>query len=288
LIFLLFQSILDALPTDEIYPVERNDELIYSEIPPEYRPAYEELYAGKVDELFYRMMQLGRGISKGDRVALNCASYRLLRNVTTDAYSILFIELPLGEKTKQAIILLNNVPLEFVDDSGVLGMLILGRYESTNNEIPIIIADYILYPKIIIAKSQQSIQTLPAESISKIEEVITFSLSSQNTNISPPLSYYDGVESFRGKTIDIPPATFLIEVSIGYTLNDARTLEALQANKPKIIELMLRYFSRKSASELGPAYYDLIQSDLRTLLNNSISSVSIKSVVFRQISVFKL
>ena len=42
------------------------------------------------------------------------------------------------------------------------------------------------------------------------------------------------------------------------------------------------------ADELGPAYYDMIQDDLRGRINGVMTSGKVKSVVFNQFSVMKL
>ena len=103
-----------------------------------------------------------------------------------------------------------------------------------------------------------------------------------------PLSYSDVVESIRGQTADEEPATFLVEISIGYAQDDKQVTAEIGQRARQIQDLCLKYLSRRTADELGPAYYDLIQDDLRSQINGVMTSGKVKSVVFRQISVMKL
>jgi flagellar FliL protein len=103
-----------------------------------------------------------------------------------------------------------------------------------------------------------------------------------------PLAYYDSIDSIRGQTVDEEPATFLVEISIGYTLNDKQVSAELGQRARQIQDLCLKYLSRRTADELGPAYYEMIQDDLRGQINGLMTSGKVKSVVFRQISVMKL
>jgi flagellar FliL protein len=103
-----------------------------------------------------------------------------------------------------------------------------------------------------------------------------------------PLTYSDVVESIRGQTADEEPATFLVEISIGYAQNDKQVSAEIGQRARQLQDLALKYLSRRTADELGPAYYDLIQDDLRSQINGVMTTGKVKSVVFRQISVMKL
>ena len=103
-----------------------------------------------------------------------------------------------------------------------------------------------------------------------------------------PLSYSDVIEDIRGQTADEEPATFLVEISIGYAQDEKQVSAEIGQRARQIQDLCLKYLSRRTAGELGPAYYDLIQDDLRGQINGVMTSGKVKSVVFRQISVMKL
>jgi flagellar FliL protein len=103
-----------------------------------------------------------------------------------------------------------------------------------------------------------------------------------------PLTYTDVVESIRGQTSDQEPATFLVEISIGYVETDKQVGTEVGQRHRQIQDLCLKYLSRRTADELGPTYYDLIQDDLQGQINGVMTSGKVKSVVFRQISVMKL
>jgi flagellar FliL protein len=103
-----------------------------------------------------------------------------------------------------------------------------------------------------------------------------------------PLVYSDVIDSIRGQTADQEPATFLVQISIGYAMNDKQVTSEISQRARQIQDLCLKYLSRRTADELGPAFYDLIQDDLRSQINGVMTTGKVKSVVFRQISVMKL
>ena len=103
-----------------------------------------------------------------------------------------------------------------------------------------------------------------------------------------PLAYTDVVQTMRGQTSDEEPATFLVEISIGYGMDDKQVAAEIGQRAPQLRDLGIKYLSRRTADELGPAYYDMIQDDLRSQINGVMTSGKVKSVVFRQISVMKL
>jgi flagellar FliL protein len=103
-----------------------------------------------------------------------------------------------------------------------------------------------------------------------------------------PLVYSDVIDDIRGQTADLEPATFLVEISIGYAENDKQVGTEIGQRARQIQDLALKYLSRRTAEELGSSYYDLLQDDLRTQINGVMTTGKVKSVVFRQISVMKL
>jgi flagellar FliL protein len=103
-----------------------------------------------------------------------------------------------------------------------------------------------------------------------------------------PLAYSDVIQDIRGQTADAEPATFLVTISIGYAMNDKQVSAEIGQRARQIQDLALKYFSSRTAAELGSSYYDLIEDDLRSRINGIMNSGHVKSVVFRQISVMKL
>jgi flagellar FliL protein len=103
-----------------------------------------------------------------------------------------------------------------------------------------------------------------------------------------PLAYSEAVGSIRGQTSDEEPATFLVEISIGYAQDDKQVLTEIGQRAPQILDLALKYLSQRKAEDLGPAFYEQIQDELRSRINGVMTTGKVKSVVFRQISVMKL
>jgi len=120
---------------------------------------------------------------------------------------------------------------------------------------------------------------------------------SQNTAMGSPdyqaeplLSYTDTsvIGSIRGQTSDEEPATFLVEIRIGYAKDDKQVQTEIGQRAAQILDLCLKYLSQRKAEDLGPAYYELIQDDLRNRINGVMTSGKVKSVLFNQFSVMKL
>ena len=105
-----------------------------------------------------------------------------------------------------------------------------------------------------------------------------------------PLAYTDPtvLPSIRGQTIDEEPATFLVEITLGYEKDDKQVQTEIGQRAPQILDLALKYLSGRKAEELGPDSYVQIQDELRSRINGVMTTGKVKSVVFSQISVMKL
>jgi flagellar protein FliL len=118
----------------------------------------------------------------------------------------------------------------------------------------------------------------------------TAASSSGYQSKEPPLSYTDTsvIGSIRGQTADTEPATFLVEIRIGYDQESKQVQTEIGQRSAQILDLCLKYLSKRTADELSPAYYELIQDDLRSRINGVMTTGKVKSVVFNQFSVMKL
>jgi flagellar basal body-associated protein FliL len=102
-----------------------------------------------------------------------------------------------------------------------------------------------------------------------------------------PLSYTDVIDQIRGQTADETPAIFLLKVSLGFDLNDKVIGTEISARKWEIQDLLLKYVANRTAGELNPQSYDVIQADMMNLINRVLKNGKIKRVVFREFSVVK-
>lgn len=102
-----------------------------------------------------------------------------------------------------------------------------------------------------------------------------------------PLSYTDVIDQIRGQTADETPAIFLLKVSLGFDLNDKVIGTEISARKWEIQDLLLKYVANRTAAELNPQSYDVIQADMMNSINRVLKNGKIKRVVFREFSVVK-
>jgi flagellar protein FliL len=100
-----------------------------------------------------------------------------------------------------------------------------------------------------------------------------------------PLASYDDIEQIRGQTADVTPQVFLLQVSLGYDPVDKEVSVEIGDRKRQIQDLILKTISQKSASDLSPSNYDVIQTELMNRINMLMTTGKVKSVMFRQFNV---
>ena len=117
-------------------------------IPEGYEKAWETYIDN--DEIFYKMMQLGRGVSKGDKIAFYATVHFYLGLIvpvqqSDNSWAIVFYTL---ENFKGSIIVLfPEIPIEMKIDATQKGFL-FARYEGAGiGEVPILIGDQLSLEK---------------------------------------------------------------------------------------------------------------------------------------------
>jgi flagellar basal body-associated protein FliL len=103
----------------------------------------------------------------------------------------------------------------------------------------------------------------------------------------PTLAYYDNIEQIRGQTTDEKPAVFLLRVSLGYDPADKQVSGEISLREREIQNVLLKYISGRTVTELSPAHYDDLQEGMRDAVNAIMTTAKIKSVVFREFTVVK-
>jgi flagellar basal body-associated protein FliL len=102
---------------------------------------------------------------------------------------------------------------------------------------------------------------------------------------SEPLAYYDNIDQIRGQTADNPPQIFLIRLSIGYRTADKELSTEIGLRAREIQDLVLTYVAQKTASQLTPAHYDEIKTDLQNRINMIMRTGKIQKITWREFSV---
>lgn len=106
-------------------------------------------------------------------------------------------------------------------------------------------------------------------------------ISAEYTGKREVLSWYSALGSIRTKTSDLLPASVVVEVVLGYKLDDKATSIEIGARTIEIKDFLRQYFSGKTAAELKPQNEDRLKLEIRNAINDNIlATTKIKDVKF--------
>ncbi|MGC9312309.1 MAG: flagellar basal body-associated FliL family protein [Sediminispirochaetaceae bacterium] len=100
------------------------------------------------------------------------------------------------------------------------------------------------------------------------------------------LSWYD-VPEIRTRTSDDNPYTVIVDPKLGYEKENKKIQTELIARREQIIDMMRRYFSEKTFSELTPQYEPQIKDELEQRINQIMTGKGIEDIVFLQFNVIE-
>ena len=102
------------------------------------------------------------------------------------------------------------------------------------------------------------------------------------------LSWYNSLGQVKTKTCDEIPATVVVEVVLGYKVDDKTTATEITQRQIEIKDFLRRYFTGKTTDELKPNNEVKLQMEIRNTINDDILSTSrIKDVKFLQLDVIE-
>lgn len=100
------------------------------------------------------------------------------------------------------------------------------------------------------------------------------------------LSWYSSLGSIRTKTSDTLPASVVVEVVLGYKIDDKATSTEITSRQIEIKDFLRRFFTEKIITELRPQNEDKLRIEIRNSINDEILSTSkIKDVRFLTLEV---
>ncbi|HET6486423.1 MAG TPA: flagellar basal body-associated FliL family protein [Spirochaetia bacterium] len=102
-----------------------------------------------------------------------------------------------------------------------------------------------------------------------------------------PLSAYDGIDQIRGQTADDPPATYLLQLSLGYLTTDAEFSVEIGKRKQQIQDLILKDISLKTADELSAPHWEELQAELLNTINAVMTTGKVRKVDFLSFIIVK-
>lgn len=95
------------------------------------------------------------------------------------------------------------------------------------------------------------------------------------------LSWYTSLGQIRTKSSDVLPASIVVEVALGYKLDDKATASEITSRQIEIKDFLRRYFTGKTSVELRPYNEDKLRIEIRNTINDDIlSTTKIRDVLF--------
>lgn len=102
------------------------------------------------------------------------------------------------------------------------------------------------------------------------------------------LSWYNSLGVIKTKTCDEIPASVMVEVVLGYKVDDKITSTEITQRQIEIKDFLRRYFTSKLSAELKPTNEAKLQMEIRNAINDDILSTSrIKDVKFLTLDVLE-
>ena len=113
--------------------------------------------------------------------------------------------------------------------------------------------------------------------------------SSPYIGTKPQYSYSTIVGTVRCNTRDPTPYSVVVDVAIGYTLNDSQAQTEFTSRQFELRDFIRNYFSTKYAEDLMPEKEPQLKQELMELLNTRIlDTAKARNIVFNQLSVMEM
>jgi flagellar FliL protein len=105
----------------------------------------------------------------------------------------------------------------------------------------------------------------------------------------PQYSYTDIIGTVRTNTMDANPYAVVVEMVLGYPLNDPQAQTEIIGRKYELIDFVRNYFSKKYAEELRPEHEEKIKQEIMEQLNTRIlDTAKARNITFNQLSVMEM
>jgi flagellar FliL protein len=105
----------------------------------------------------------------------------------------------------------------------------------------------------------------------------------------PQYSYYTNIGLIRTRTSDAVPSTVVVEMVLGYDLNDNMATTELNERMYELRDFVRSFFRSKTAAELQPENEARLKQEIVELLNTRVfSTARIRMVFFNQFDVMDI
>ncbi|MCM1321095.1 MAG: flagellar basal body-associated FliL family protein [Bacteroides sp.] len=145
--------------------------------------------------------------------------------------------------------------------------------------VAIIIGAIILIVTVVVITMNVMNKNVPAQA--------PLPTSPEMTGSRPKYDWYNSIGQIRTRTVDIPPASVVVEVVLGYKQQDKVTATEITERQIEIYDFLRQYFSSKTAAELKPQNEKALKLEICRVINDEILDSKIKEVRFKQLDVIE-
>jgi flagellar FliL protein len=105
----------------------------------------------------------------------------------------------------------------------------------------------------------------------------------------PQYSFYTNIGQIRTNTRDVVPNTVIVDMVLGYDLNDAAAMTEINGRLYELRDFTRSFFRTKTAIELQPENEARLKQEIIELLNTRIfSNTRIRMIFFNQLDVMEI
>lgn len=105
----------------------------------------------------------------------------------------------------------------------------------------------------------------------------------------PEYMYYTAIEQIRTFTNDPTPASVVVNVVLGYDMNDNAAPTELTARLYELRAFIRQFFASKSFNDLRPEDEAQLQQEIREAINTRVlQTTKIRTVLFQQLDVIQM
>ena len=134
---------------------------------------------------------------------------------------------------------------------------------------------------LVIVVTVITVKVLEGESKRYVDNL---AMSEDIRPIPENLAFFTNLGQIRGQTNDVPPASFVAEVALGYEQGNNTVAAEITSRSTRIYNIILIYLSKKSVAELHPKNAEKLQEELLREVNRVMTSGKIKAVLFKELT----
>ncbi|MDR0375221.1 MAG: flagellar basal body-associated FliL family protein [Treponema sp.] len=104
----------------------------------------------------------------------------------------------------------------------------------------------------------------------------------------PQYSMFSALPVIRATTKDPSPYSVVVEIVLGYDLNNATAATELTSRLVELQDFVRNYFSNKYNADLQPDKEEQLKHDLLEKLNRHLNTAKVRAIFFKQLSTMEM